>query len=74
MIGTFTRQGVAKTFCVSSRLGHANGLTREASHQNRVVKFLTFLQKKKKNFPKTIKILENLFVFDQHIIEHVQHI
>ena len=29
---------------------------------------------KTKNFPKTIKTLKNIFVFDQHIIEHVQHI
>ena len=29
---------------------------------------------KQKHFPKTIKTLKNIFVFDQHIIEHVQHI
>ena len=48
------------------------------SHQNKVTKFLKFFEnlkkKKKKNFPKTIKTLKNLFVFDQHIIEHVKHI
>ena len=27
-----------------------------------------------KDFPKTVKTLKNLFVFDQHILEHVQHI
>ena len=29
---------------------------------------------KQKHFPKTTKILKNLFVFDQHMIEYVQHI
>ena len=29
---------------------------------------------KTKDFPKAIKTLKNLFVFDQHIIEHVQQI
>ena len=29
---------------------------------------------KQKHFPKTTKILKNLFLFDQHMIEYVQHI
>ena len=73
MTETLTHQWVAKTFCVSSWLGHAIGLTREASRQNRVAQiFWNF--SKQKYFPKTIKTLKNLFVFEQHIIGHVQHI
>ena len=71
--GALTCNRVAKSFCVSSWLGARDLL----DSRGRVAKtglHSSWKFSRQKHFSKTIKTLKILFVFDQHIIEHVQHI
>ena len=74
-IGTMTRQWVAKTYCMSSRLGTYDWTNLWPSRQNRATQFLKILTLfvKTKYFPKTTKTLKKK-IFWSTKIKHMKHI